>query len=125
MKDFETNSFTMKVHTNGLVEFKVKRNVTMQESDVWESQNMSVEYLQGKKVYVLMETEDNFDVTVDARRAGASERYAQHVNALALYSTRLHETILGNLFLKVSRPKVKTRFFDNRDKALEWLKSQM
>ena len=97
----------------------------MQESDVWEAQDMSMSYVPGKKVYVLMETEDDFNVTVDARRAGASEKYAQHANALALYSKRLYEAILGNLFLKVNRPHVKTRFFDNREKAIEWLKSQM
>lgn len=72
---------------------------------------------------MLFETDGNFDASADARRAGASEEYSRHVAALALYSNRLHETIMGNLFLKINRPRVPTRFFDNREKALAWLRS--
>lgn len=45
MKTFETNAFLMHVHDDQLIEFKVKRNVKLQEEDVWESRDMSVNYL--------------------------------------------------------------------------------
>lgn len=123
MKHFETNAFNMTIHDDLLIEFKVKRNVKLQENDIWESRDLSVQTFPGKKFLVLFEAEENFDASADARKAGASEEYAKHVAALALYSNKLHETIMGNLFLKINRPRVPTRFFDNRDKALAWLKS--
>lgn len=123
MKTFETNAYTMTVHDDLLIEFKVKKNVTLQEKDVWESREQSVNYITGQKFKVLFEGDENANVSVDARRAGASKEYAGHVAALALYSNKLHERIIGNLFLKINKPFVPTRFFDNRDEAIAWLQS--
>lgn len=123
MKTFETNAFLMIIHDDLLIEFKVKRNTTLQASDVWESRDMSVNYIPKKKFYVLFEGEEGADVSGDVRRAGASEEYTRHVAALALYSQRLHEKIIGNLFLKINKPLVPTRFFDDREAAIAWLKN--
>ena len=124
MKIFETNAYNMVVHDDLLIEFKVKKNVKLQDKDIWESREQSMSYLPGKKFFVLFEVEENFDVSVDARRAGASEEYSKHVAAVALCSNRLHEKIIGNLFLKINNPIVPTRFFDDRGSALAWLKQQ-
>lgn len=122
MKTFETKAFVMTIHDDLLIEFKVKKNVTLQESDVWESRDLSLGYLPGSKFLVLMEADENADYSADARKAGASAEYAKHVKAVALCSSKLHENIVGNLYLKINKPIVPTRFFDSRDKAIEWLK---
>jgi len=124
MKTFETDAYTMNVHDDLLVEFKVKKNVKLLDKDIWESREQSMNYMPGKKFFVLFEVEENFDVSADARRAGASEEYSKHVAAVALCSNRLHEKIIGNLFLKVNNPIVPTRFFDEREKAIEWLREK-
>ena len=124
MRTFETNAFVMTVHDDLLIEFLVKKNSNLQASDVWESRNLSVEYMPGKKFFVLFEGDEGAGVTGDARRAGASEEYTKHVSALALYSNKSYEKIIGSLFLKINKPKVPTEFFDDRDKAIAWLKNQ-
>jgi len=124
MKQFETNAFTLVIHDNLLKEFKVKKNVMLQEKDVWESRDLSVKYKPNTKFFVLVEGEENSQVSADARRAVASDEYYKDVAALALYSNKTLGAIGGNLFLKVNRPKVPTRFFDNREKALKWLNTQ-
>lgn len=121
MKQFSEKNFTMKVHENGLVEFLVRKGVSLSEKDVWLSRDLSMSYLPEKKFYVLTEAEDEFNPTPGARTAGASKEYAKHVAAHALFSNNSFLKILGNLFIKVSRPAVKTQFFDDRNKALEWL----
>lgn len=123
MKQFETDAFLMTIHDDLFIEFLVKKNRTFQEKDVWESRDLSVSYMPNKKFTVLMEAEENFEVSGDARRAGASLEYSKHVAALALCSNKLHETIIGNLFLKINKPIVPTKFFDDRNKAILWLKS--
>ena len=125
MKAFDREKYTMIIRDNLLIEFKVKKGAKLDAADVLDSRELSVKYMPGKKFFVLMESEGDLDVTVDGRRAGASEEYSRHVAALALCSNRLHETILGNLFLKINRPIVPTKFFDNRDKAIEWLRNKM
>ena len=123
MKTFETNAFLMTVHDDLLIEFKVKKNVTLQASDVWESRDLSVNYISNKKFYVLFEGDEDAEISGDARRAGASEEYTHHVAALALYSNKLHEKIIGSLFLKINKPKLPTKFFDSREEAINWLKN--
>lgn len=123
MKTFETNAFLMTVHDDLLIEFKVKKNVNLQASDVWESKDLSVNYIPGKKFYVLFEGEEDAEISGDARRAGASEEYTHHVAALAIYSNKLHEKIIGSLFLKINKPKLPTKFFDSREEAINWLKN--
>jgi hypothetical protein len=125
MKTFDTSNFTMHVHDSGLVEFKIKKGVALTADDVWLSRDLSTQYMPGKKFYVLTEAQEEFKVTQGARNAGASAEYAQHVAAHALCTSNLTLKILSNLFIKISKPVVPTRFFDEREKAIDWLKSYM
>jgi len=124
MQTFETNAYLMNVHDDLLIEFKVKKNATLQSEDVWESRSQSMNHIPGKKFFVLFEGDDNANISGDARRAGASEEYSQHVAALAMFSNRSYERIIGSLFLKINKPIVPTKFFDDRDEAIAWLKIQ-
>ncbi len=124
MKTFDTPNFYMVIHDDCLIEFKIKKGISFTATDIWHSRDLSVDYMPGKKFYVLTEAEGEFSPTQDARKAGASKEYAEHVAALAFYSKNITLKILGNLFIKVSRPVTPTRFFDERDKALEWLEKQ-
>jgi hypothetical protein len=45
--------------------------------------------------------------------------------AVALYSNNLTLKIIGNLYIKLKRPASPTKFFDDRSKAIQWLKDQM
>ncbi len=125
MKTFDTPHFLMVVHDNCFIEFKIKKGISLTSADIWLSRDLSVGYMPGKKFYVLTEAEDEFSPTQDARRAGASKEYGEHVIANAFFSKNLMLKIAGNLFIKVSRPVVPTKFFDEREKALEWLQKFM
>ena len=122
MRVFETKAFLMKVHDDLLIEFLVKENANLQASDVWESRDLSVNYIPNKKFFVLFEGAEDAAISGEARRAGASKEYTGHVAALALYSDKAYERIIGSLFLKINKPLVPTEFFDDREKAIAWLR---
>jgi len=124
MKTFDTRSYLMHVHDDLLIEFRIKKNKTLQATDVWTSRDQSIEYMPGKKFLVLLEGEENAHISGDARRAGASMEYGQHVAALAIYSQKSYEKIMGSLFLKINKPVVPMRFFDDRAEAIAWLREQ-
>jgi len=125
MKTFDTPNFTMNIHDNCLIEFRIKKGISFTAADVWLSRDLSVNYIPNKKFYVLTEAEGEFTPKPDARRAGASKEYAQHVAAHAFFSKNIVLKIMGNLFLKISKPVAPTKFFDEREKALDWLKKFM
>jgi hypothetical protein len=125
MKHFESTAFSVTIHDDLLKEFLVKKDHELQASDVRQSLALSAEHMPGAKFYVLFEVEDGGRISHDARRVGASDEYFSYTHALALCSNTLLMTITGNFFLKINRPKVPTRYFENRERALEWLRSLM
>ncbi len=125
MKEFQTDSIIVRIHDNLLKEVIVKKNKTLRANDVLESKQLSSEYKPMTKFFVLIEGEDNASVSAEARAAVASKEYSEHTVALALCSNNSYQAIVGNLFLKINKPSVPTRFFEDRKDAITWLQSQM
>jgi hypothetical protein len=121
MRTFETDVYLMHVHHNGYLEFKVKKDTLLEPEDLWLSRKQSLEYLPGNKFAVLMESDDFFQLGSETRRVGASKEYSKDLIAVAFYSKNLSLKILGSLYIKINRPPVPTKFFDDRDKAEKWL----
>jgi len=125
MTQYETPAFRMQISDDLLKEITVKKGVIINAQDVKTSLELSLKEGVAQKYFVLLEGEEGSNVSDEARVLAASEEYSRHVAALALCSSNLAMAILGNLFLKVNRPKVPTKFFRERADALFWLRSQM
>jgi hypothetical protein len=125
MKEFDTEAFRMVLHDDLLKEFIVKKDHELRESDVRMSLRLTEQHYPGVKFFVLLEAEAGAAVSHDARRLAASPEYSRHTAALALHSSNVLMAIAGNLFLKINRPKVPTRFFEDREKAIGWLRVMM
>lgn len=124
MKVFETPTYIMNIYDDLFVEFLVKRDVQLSDEDVWQSKKEAEAYMPGKKYYVLMGGEEFFQVSKEARETAASEKFSTHIAAVALFSNELALKILGNLYIKINRPIVPTRFFNDKQKAKDWLITQ-
>jgi hypothetical protein len=125
MKRFETSVFVMSVYDDSFIEFVVKKDVMLDSEDLWDARRLSLEYLPGKKFGVLTEAQDMLNITKEARETGASKEYAKDLYAVALYSKNFSLKLLGNLYIKINKPIVPTRLFDDRKKAEEWLRGLM
>jgi hypothetical protein len=123
MKTFETDVYVMRVHENCYLEFKVKKDSLLEPEDLWLSRKQSLEYMPEKKFAVLMEAHDFFQLGTETRRVAASKEYSEGMIAVALCSNNLSLKILGSLYIKINKPPIPTKFFDDREKAEEWLKT--
>ena len=123
MKTFETPTYIMNAHEDGFLEFKVKKDTVLEPDDLWLARKQSLEYTPNKKFCVLMEAPDFFQIGTETRRVAASVEYSKDLIAVALCSNNLSLKILGSLYIKINRPSVPTKFFDDRVKAEEWLKT--
>lgn len=123
MKTFETDVYVMNVHEDGYLEFKVKKDSLLEPEDLWLSRKQSLEYAPEKKFAVLMEAHDFFQIGSETRRVAASKEYSDGMRAVALCSNNLSLKILGSLYIKINKPPIPTKFFDDREKGKEWLKS--
>ena len=123
MKEFQTESFRMKISDDLIKEITIKSKVVFSSAHLNESIRISSNaFKPDTKFFVLLDGEEGADVTSDAKRLAASEEYTKYTAALALFSRSTLQAISGNLFLKINKPKIPTRFFENREEALKWLK---
>ncbi|HQQ92969.1 MAG TPA: STAS/SEC14 domain-containing protein [Bacteroidia bacterium] len=125
MKEFDQDHFRMRISDDLIKEICVKENKTLNAEDMKLTKDLSLQYKPNSRFYVLLEGEDNSNLTSEARQLAASSEYSRYTAALALCSTKLTHRVMGNLFLKVSQPKVPTRFFENRQDALTWLRQKI
>lgn len=125
MKQFENDIYIMRIHKDGFMEFIAKNDVVLDVTHLWESKKLSEEYMPGTQFYLLLEGEEFFQVTKEAREIAAGPQFSSHLKAVALYAKNLPLKLLGNIYIKINKPVVQTRFFDNRERAEEWLRSLM
>lgn len=115
----------MSIYDDLFLEFIVKKDTVLKEQDVWLSKQQAEETYPGKKFYVLLGGEEFFQVPKETRDAVASQKFSTHLSAVALFSNELAMKILGNLYIKINRPEVPTKFFTDKKKGEEWLRSLM
>lgn len=125
MKKIDSENYIMIIHDDLLLEFLVKKDAVLNDKDMWESKKEAENYLPEKKFYVLLGGEEFFQVTKEAREIAASDEFSGHLAAVALFSTELSLKILGNLYIKINKPTIPTRFFNNKKKAMEWIREIM
>lgn len=113
----------MNIYDNAYLEFLVKKDAILNEQDLWQSKLEAEEYMPGTQFYVLLGGEEFFQVSREAREVAASDKFSTHLAAVALFSSELSLKILGNLYIKINRPNVPTKFFNDKKKAETWLKS--
>jgi len=122
MKTFETDVYVMNVHGDGYLEFKVKKDSFLEPDDLWLSRKQSLEYAPDKNFALLMEAQDFFQIGTETRRVAASQEYSDGLVAVALCSNNLSLKILGSLYIKINKPPIPTKFFDDREKGKEWVR---
>lgn len=64
--------------------------------------------------FVIMEKEVMEFISAEANKYGKADAFVIHT---------LAQKIIGNFYLKFHKPKVPTKFFQSKEKALKWLKT--
>ena len=75
----------------------------------------------GKRLPLLVVADQYSDIESDAREFMASFEATQFSSAEGYVLRSLGHKILGNFYLKVNKPGVPTRFFNEETDALQWL----
>lgn len=79
-------------------------------------------FCQGKNVYVLVDFSNIKSVTKEARDYMSNpDGGLKGVLGGAFLSNNAVATFFVNLYFKISKPSIPSRFFTNRTEALEWL----
>lgn len=109
----------------GLVQNKVEDGVTIEVEDI-KAFKLANETLAGGKPYaVLVEVEEMVAVSRESRELVASKDFKRLTIAEAFVISSLGHKIIANFYMQINKPHIQTKIFNDRDKALIWLKQRM
>lgn len=120
VKTIENKESFTKVYNNGYVENLIRKGA-----------NLDVPYLIGEKkillktgikeFYIIFESEGFYELTRNARILWASREFSEHLGAVAIVANNYFIKIHSKMFLKVNKPTVPTKIFENKGQAKSWL----
>lgn len=120
-----TEKFDVIKLEEGIVENIVKESMVIDATDIQRIRECNLEIMGDKKYCVLITSHFLASITKDARELSASREFRHNTIAKALFVNNIGQKMVGNFYLQVNRPAIKTKMFTDREKALEWLREQL
>lgn len=109
----------------GIVLNHIKLGKLIDAEDVYQIRNVNLALAKNQPYGVLVESDELTSFSKEARELAASEQIACHSAAKALYIKSLGQRIIANFYLKLNKPFVKTRVFDDKEKAYDWIREEV
>lgn len=109
----------------GMVENVFKSGEPIEAEDFYELRETNLNLMNHKPYTVLVTAEELTSFTKEARELIASKAFAGITIAKALLISGLGQRLIGNFYMKVNKPYIKTRLFTDREKATDWLRQEL
>lgn len=106
----------------GIIENAIQEGVHIEDTDVLEIKHHNLSLTKGKRYTVLVSSGYLSSISKEARELTASKEFAMNTVAKAIIVDTTGHQLIGNFYLNVNKPHIKTKLFTNREKALNWLR---
>lgn len=93
--------------------------------DLLEAKKINQALTNGEPYVAILTFGEMTEVTKEAREQIASFEHKQNTIAKAILVNNIGNRLLGNFYLSVNKPFIKTRLFTTRESALEWLRHEL
>ena len=108
-----------------LLENKILDGFTVEPDDVHELKKANIELTHDGNYVVLVIFGHLSDVSKGARELIASKEFQRNTLAKALLVNNIGHRLIGNFYLSVNRPAIKTQLFTDRELAIMWLRQEL
>lgn len=124
-KEIKIKSATIRLLSPGIVETIIADYTTLDCENVLKIKETNLELTGGLPYAVLVDSGMFTGITQEARELSASSEFSQNTIAKALLVRSLGHRIVGEFYIRVNKPKIKTKIFADRTKAIEWLQKKV
>lgn len=118
-----TEKFEITLLEKGIIENHVFPQITIDAADILEIKKYNLAFAQNDPYVVLVTSGHLSGVTKEAMELSAGKDFAKETMAKALLIESTGHKIVGNFYIRVKKPYIKTKIFSDRAKALTWLRS--
>ena len=106
---------------DGIIEVQCGDDVNYQISHFKEMNDLSAELCEYKPQLILFKVGNYTTISNEAREYGATAEATKYSIAEAYVIRSLPQKIVANFYIRVDKPNVPTKFFNNEYEAVEWL----
>lgn len=119
----ETQTARIWMRPDGIAHASIIKGAEQKCGDIQENIAHVSELSRGKKVPLLMDIRESKGVDREGSRYAASEEVGKHITGMAVLVMSPFSRVMGNLWLRTTKPHFPTRLFTSEEDAIEWLKS--
>lgn len=116
---------TIKLISENIVECHVTEGSEFDVNDLKQIKRMNLKLTHGRGYAVLIVTNEFMSVSKAASKLMASGGISKNTHAYAFLIFNLAHKLAVNFYLRFHKPITPTRFFTDRNKAIEWLNDQL
>jgi len=113
----------MLLHSNGIIEAVCSDNFTYEIEHIKTNLECILSWAKDERKLMLNTVAPYTSITAEARKYIANSPHLESLIAEAFVIHSLAHRILASFFLKIDKPKLPTKFFENREDAVNWLLS--
>jgi hypothetical protein len=122
----EHEKYTFRINAEAqFMEYIIKPDILLDAPDIIEAKQIIIDRYPNVKFYVLARGIEFFTLTREARALSADKEFSKNTLAIAFYTTNASLLLVGNMYLKIDKPHVPTKIFNNLNTAKEWLSEKM
>jgi hypothetical protein len=104
----------------GILIIHIHRNAFVQTKDIQAMLHIHGELTNGKRCPCVMVLGEYANVSADGRKFLATEDAVQFSSCEAFVVKSLAQKILGNFYLKIDKPNIPSKLFNNFEEAYAW-----
>ena len=124
-EEVKTPSATIRVVGHNIVENIIHDNVTIDREDVLAIKEANMSLTKGNQYAILVNAGPFSSITREARELSASKEFSEQTRAKALLVSSLGHRIVGQFYIRINKPHIKTKIFSERSAAMDWLERQL
>jgi len=122
---FRTDKYRVSLIEPHVIENVVLEGCTMEVEDVLELKTLNKSIAEGKPYAIVVSFEHLADFSKKAKELIASKEFAEYTVAKALLVDNIGHRLIGNFYLAINKPYIKTKVFTDRTAAIEWLRLEI
>lgn len=125
IKTLHIEKFEIRLHESGVLENIVKKGEVIDVEDIKLLVKSNLTITNNQYYAALIDAEELASFTKEAMEYSAKKEISPRILARAILVNNLPKRIVGNFYIKITRPAVITKLFNDRAKAFIWLENRM
>lgn len=106
----------------GIIVNTFKEGAMLEVSDLKATKQANLKLANGKRYGVLLSFGYLTNTTKEARELAASKDFKNDTIAIALLTHSLGQRLMGNFYLNINKPFVRSKLFNDEESAKKWLR---